>query len=207
MTQRETGTLYIISAPSGAGKTSLVNALLPRIPNLKLSISHTTRPARAGEVDGTHYFFVDDAKFEQMVAAQSFMEYATVFGYHYGTSKAWVAQTLAQGSDVILEIDWQGARQCKIAHPDSVLIFIFPPSKTVLQARLEARRLDSPDVIQRRLKEAGQEMSHSHEYDYILINDDFSTALGELEAIFIANRLKTHAQFAKNGSILEEILL
>lgn len=200
MTQK--GTLYIVSAPSGAGKTSLVNALLPRLSDLKLSISYTTRPARAGEVDGVNYFFVDETKFAQMVAAQSFMEYATVFDYHYGTSHDWVVETLAQGIDVILEIDWQGARQCRIFHPDSVLIFILPPSKAILQQRLEERRLDSPEVIKRRMSDASKEMSHSHEYDYIVINDDFSTALVELEAIFTANRLKTHYQLAKNRSIL-----
>lgn len=203
MTQK--GTLYIVSAPSGAGKTSLVNAILPRLSNLKLSVSYTTRPARAGEVDGTHYFFVDEAKFAQMVATQSFMEYATVFDYHYGTSHDWVVETLAQGIDVILEIDWQGARQCRIFHPDSVLIFILPPSKAILQQRLEERRLDSAEVIQRRMSDASKEMSHSHEYDYIVINDDFTTASRELEAIFIANRLKTHYQLAKNKLILDNL--
>lgn len=205
MTQQ--GTLYIISAPSGAGKTSLVNAVLPRLSNLRLSISYTTRPARAGEIDGVNYFFINESSFAQMVSKQSFMEYATVFDYHYGTSHHWVAETLAQGIDVILEIDWQGARQCKIFHPDSVLIFILPPSKAILQQRLEARRLDSPEVIKRRMSDASKEMSHSHEYDYIVINDDFSAALTELEAIFVANRLKTHYQLAKNRSILEEMLL
>jgi guanylate kinase len=205
MTQQ--GTLYIISAPSGAGKTSLVKALLPQLSETRLSISCTTRPARAGEVDGVNYFFVDEAKFAQMVATESFMEYATVFGYHYGTSHDWVEQTLAQGTDVILEIDWQGARQCRMFHPDSLLIFILPPSIAVLQQRLEARRLDSPEVIKRRLSEAAKEMSHSHEYDYIVINDDFSQALSELQAIFVANSLKTQRQLAKNRSILDKILL
>ena len=205
MTQQ--GTLYIISAPSGAGKTSLVNALLPQLSNASVSISYTTRPARAGEVHGVNYFFVDEATFAQMVANNSFMEYATVFGYHYGTSHDWVAQVLAQGTDVILEIDWQGARQCRMFHPDSVLIFILPPSKAVLQQRLEARRLDSPEVIQRRMSEAAKEMSHSHEYDYIIINDDFSCALAELQAIFTANSLRTQHQLAKNRDILDKILL
>jgi guanylate kinase len=205
MTQQ--GTLYIISAPSGAGKTSLVKAVLPQLSNIKLSVSYTTRPARKGEIEGVNYFFVDEAKFAQMVSTESFMEYATVFGYHYGTSCEWVAETLAAGTDVILEIDWQGARQCRIFHPDSVLIFILPPSKAVLQQRLEARRLDSPEVIKRRLSEAAKEVSHSHEYDYIVINDDFSQALAELQAIFVANNLKTQRQLAKNRSILDNILL
>lgn len=201
------GTLYIISAPSGAGKTSLVNALLPQLSNAKVSVSYTTRPAREGEVEGVNYFFVDEAEFAQMVAHNNFMECATVFGYHYGTSHDWVAETLAQGTDVILEIDWQGARQCRIFHPDSLLIFILPPSKAVLQQRLEARRLDSPEVIKRRLDEAAKEMSHSHEYDYIVINDDFSCALSELKAIFTANSLRTQHQLAKNRDILDKILL
>lgn len=205
MTQQ--GILYIISAPSGAGKTSLVNALLPQLSNTRLSISYTTRPPRAGEVDGVNYFFVDEAKFAQMVATESFMEYATVFGYHYGTSYAWTAETLALGIDVILEIDWQGARQCRMFHPDSVLVFIWPPSKAVLQQRLEARRLDSPEVIKRRMSEAVKEMSHSHEYDYIVVNDDFSHALTELQAIFMANNLKTQRQLLKNKDILDKILL
>ncbi len=205
MTQQ--GTLYIISAPSGAGKTSLVKALLPQLSATRLSISYTTRPARAGEVDGVNYFFVDEAKFAQMVAAKNFMEYATVFGYHYGTSHDWVTHALTQGTDVILEIDWQGARVCRMFQPDSLLIFILPPSKAVLQQRLEARRLDSPEVIKRRLSEAAKEMSHSHEYDYIVINDDFSHALAELQAIFVANSLKTQRQLVKNRSILDKILL
>ncbi len=205
MTQQ--GTLYIISAPSGAGKTSLVKALLPQLSNAQLSISYTTRPARAGEVDGANYFFVDEDTFSEMVEAQSFMEYASVFGYHYGTSHEWVEQRLAHGIDVILEIDWQGARQCRMFHPDSLLIFILPPSKAVLQQRLEARSLDSVEVIQRRMGEASKEVSHSHEYDYIVINDDFSCALTELCAIFTANSLKTQRQLARNKGILDEILL
>lgn len=203
----QSGTLYIISAPSGAGKTSLVKALLPQLSNTLLSISYTTRPMRAGEVDGVNYFFVDETKFAQMVANDSFMEYATVFGYHYGTTREWVADTLAKGNDVILEIDWQGARQCRMFHPDSVLIFILPPSKAVLQQRLEARRLDSPEVIQRRMSEATKEVSHSHEYDYIVVNDDFSSALSDLQAIFVANNLKTERQLVKNRDILDKILL
>lgn len=205
MTQQ--GTLYIISAPSGAGKTSLVEALLPQLSNVQLSISYTTRPARVGEVDGVNYFFVDEEKFADMIAANNFMEYATVFDYHYGTSREWVAHALAAGKDVILEIDWQGARQCRIFHPDSVLIFILPPSKEILQHRLEVRRQDSARVIKRRLSEATKEVSHCHEYDYIVVNDDFAAALTELKAIFIADRLKTHHQLVKNRPILDKILL
>ena len=203
----EVGTLYIISAPSGAGKTSLVEALLPQLNDLQVSISYTTRPPRAGEQEGVNYFFVDDVKFAQMVANHSFMEYATVFDYHYGTSRQWVAETLAQGTDVILEIDWQGARQCRIYHPESVLVFILPPWKEVLHKRLELRRQDSDAVIKRRMEDASREMSHCHEYDYIVFNDDFELALAQLRAIFVANRLKTHRQLAKSKHILRKILI
>jgi guanylate kinase len=203
----EAGTLYIISAPSGAGKTSLVEALLPQLSDLQVSISYTTRPPRAGEEEGVNYFFIDEAGFAQMIASQSFMEYATVFDYHYGTSRHWVAETLARGIDVILEIDWQGARQCRIYHPESVLIFILPPSKEVLQKRLELRRQDSAAVIKRRMEDASTEMSHCHEYDYIVFNDDFDMALTQLRAIFVANRLKTHRQLAKSKHILRKMLI
>ncbi len=204
---REKGTLYIISAPSGAGKTSLVAALLPKLNNVKLSTSYTTRARREKEKEEIDYFFIHETLFEQMVKARRFMEHAKVFGHYYGTSHEWVAKTLAAGTDVILEIDWQGARQCHIFQPDSVLIFILPPSKMVLKKRLEQRRQDSPEVIAERMAEAEKEISHCHEYDYIVINDDFETALDDLKAIFVSNRLKTHHQLLKNKPLLKEMLL
>jgi guanylate kinase len=184
------GSLFIIAAPSGAGKTSLVSSLLERDPRLVLSISHTTRPARPREIDGRHYHFVSESAFEQMVESGDFMEHAQVFDHYYGTNRHSVGSQLEQGHDVILEIDWQGARQVHSAFPDCCLIFIIPPSLEALRQRLTNRGQDSAAVIQRRMKDAQTEISHWAEFDQLVVNDDFNTALEELLAIINDHRMQ-----------------
>jgi guanylate kinase len=185
----ERGHLFIIAAPSGAGKTSLVHALLERDSRLVLSISHTTRTARPGEMDGQHYHFVSQSEFEHMVDAGEFMEHARVFDHYYGTNRKSVAHQLEQGRDVILEIDWQGARQVRSVFPQCCLIFIIPPSLEILRKRLTARGQDSASVIERRMNDAQTEISHWAEFDQLVVNDDFNTALEELLAIINDHRL------------------
>ena len=182
--------LFIIIAPSGAGKTSLVHALTESLTNMAVSISHTTRAMRPNEVEGENYFFIDQDTFDGMVEAGVFLEHASVFGLSYGTSKAWVESTLAAGIDVILEIDWQGAHQVKKLLPNSVGIFILPPSRQSLSDRLHKRGQDSDEVIERRLREATLEMKHAKDFDYVVINEDFDDALSDLKAIFQARRLQ-----------------
>lgn len=191
------GNLFVISAASGTGKTSLVKALLSKLKQLSVSISHTTRPMRPGEENGINYFFVDKACFKQMIEQRAFIEYAQVFGNFYGTAYEQVQEKLELGKDVILEIDWQGAQQIRSVYPDSVTIFILPPSLQALKFRLEHRAQDSPEVIQNRLKLSCDEISHFKEFDYIVINDDFELALAELQAIIIAQRCyqKRNAKF------------
>lgn len=175
--------LYVISAPSGAGKTSLVRALLDSRPRLVVSVSHTTRAQRAGEVEGESYFFVTVERFEALIRDGAFLEYARVFGNYYGTGRAQVEQRLQQGRDVVLEIDWQGAQQVRRARPACISIFILPPSRPVLEQRLRNRATDSEAVIQRRLAEAATDMSHCPEFDYAIVNDSFDQALSELGSI------------------------
>jgi guanylate kinase len=175
--------LFVISAPSGAGKTSLVKALLERLPELRVSTSHTTRPARTNEVEGREYFFVDNAGFDRLVAAGAFLEHARVFDNQYGTSRQQLEGKLAAGHDVILEIDWQGARQVRAAMPDCRSIFILPPSTEALRRRLTNRQTDSAAVIERRLADAVSDMSHFREFDYVVVNDDFERAVADLERI------------------------
>ncbi|MEE9421890.1 MAG: guanylate kinase [Gammaproteobacteria bacterium] len=189
-----TGTLYIISAPSGAGKTSLVKALLERLPGVQISVSHTTRIPRSGEQDGVDYHFVDQKQFAVMVETGDFLEHARVFDNFYGTSKASVHSQLEQGNDVILEIDWQGARQVRESFPEAVGIFILPPSQTALRTRLTARGQDNAEVIDRRMIDAVSEMSHYDEYHYLVINNDFAVALEELTALFRSSRLSLAKQ-------------
>lgn len=177
------GSLFIIAAPSGGGKTSLVNALLKGDPRLVLSVSHTTRAARPREVDGQHYHFVSEADFQKMVKNGDFMEHARVFDHYYGTNRNSVASQLRHGQDVILEIDWQGARQVRESMPDCVTIFILPPSLAELERRLRNRRTDRPEVIERRLKDARSDMTHWKEFDYVIINDDLDDAISSLEAV------------------------
>jgi len=176
-------TLYILSAPSGGGKSSLARALVERRDDIVTSVSHTTRPLRPGETDGVDYFFVDRVVFEQMVENKELLEYARVFDHYYGTSRKTVEQALAQGRSVILDIDWQGAQQIRHAFSNAVSVYILPPSVEVLTKRLAARGRETPEEIASRLSEAASEMSHYDEYDHILINADFEAALGELEAL------------------------
>jgi guanylate kinase len=201
-----TGTLYTVSAPSGAGKTSLVNALLQRRPGLQVSVSHTTRAARPGEEDGVNYHFVSEQAFESMLAAEEFLEHARVFGNFYGTSRLWVEQQLRLGIDVILEIDWQGAQQIKRLLSDTRAIFILPPSREALEQRLNARGQDDAAVISARMAEAVEEMSHFEESDYLVINRDFDQALEELDAIVICHRLGTARQGQVHADLLEDLL-
>ncbi|MBT5388104.1 MAG: guanylate kinase [Porticoccaceae bacterium] len=188
------GTLFIISAPSGAGKTSLVAEILARMDNIQASISHTTRACRPGETDGINYHFVSQQHFLAMIGDNAFLEHAQVFGNFYGTSEQWVRETLAQGGDVILEIDWQGAAQVRQKFPDSQSIFILPPSKQALRERLNGRGQDDAEVIDQRVAAAKEEMSHYVEADYLVINDDFDTARQQLESIIKAQRCKIPVQ-------------
>lgn len=200
------GNLFTISAPSGAGKTSLVNALLPTLSDVQVSVSHTTRAKRSGETDGVNYHFVDMNEFLRMLEQGDFLESAEVFGNRYGTSQRWVKETLAKGIDVILEIDWQGAEQVRRLLPETVSIFILPPSRSALEQRLNGRGQDSADVIQKRMSAAIDEMSHYPEADYVIVNDDFQTALAELRAIFVAERLHLDRQQLRHADLLRDLL-
>jgi guanylate kinase len=198
--------LYVISAPSGGGKTSLVNALLERDKHVALSVSHTTRPPRPGEVDGVHYYFVNDAAFEELASRGAFLEHARVFGHRYGTGREAVERQLAEGYDVLLDIDWQGARQIRKSFPAACSIFILPPSLDVLRQRLIGRGQDSKAVIDRRMEAARAEISHAVEFDFLIINDDFATALGDLHAIIRKGRPVRDEKNAKTREILAELL-
>jgi len=200
------GTLYIISAPSGAGKTSLVKALTVDTDDIVVSVSHTTRGIRAGEKDAQDYHFIDKAHFLSMVESGAFLEHARVFDNYYGTSQQHVEQQLLQGLDVILEIDWQGARQIRKLFPDSLSVFILPPSLQALKTRLQGRAQDEEKVIARRMDDAVNEMSHYAEFDYLVINDDFDVALADLNSIFKAHRLRQLQQSHSLESILIELL-
>jgi guanylate kinase len=201
-----TGTLYIISAPSGAGKTSLVKALIDSEPQIRVSVSHTTRAMRPGEVEGVNYHFTSRDQFHAMIDNSELLEHAEVFGNLYGTSQAWVEQTLIEGFDLILEIDWQGAQQVRHLMPQSKSIFILPPTQEALRHRLTNRGQDSGEIIERRMREAVSEMSHYVEYDYLLINDDFAHALSDLKAIFRANQLLQSPQQQRHRGLLSELL-
>jgi guanylate kinase len=200
------GTLYTVSAPSGAGKTSLVQALIEQDLSIQVSISHTTRIIRPGETDGVNYHFVDQSIFLAMLEQTAFLEHAKVFDNYYGTSQQWVKETLATGLDVILEIDWQGAAQVRKIMPEAVAIFILPPSKIALEQRLTGRGQDSQEIIDKRMSEAQNEMSHYVEADYLVINDDFNAALTELAAIFIAQRNTQSNQQLTRQILLKELL-
>ncbi len=201
-----TGTLYTVSAPSGAGKTSLLKALIERTGNLRVSVSHTTRPMRPGEKDGINYHFVDEKTFTQMLARAEFLEHAQVFGNFYGTSQAWVEQQLVTGTDVILEIDWQGARQVKRLMPLTQAIFILPPSRETLIQRLTARGQDDSAIIAARTAEAVEEMSHYVESDFLVVNSDFGQALQELQSIIGCQRLRLNRQQQVLAPLLDELL-
>jgi guanylate kinase len=200
------GSLFIVSAPSGAGKTSLVKALLESLSGVTVSVSHTTRSPRPGEQNGVHYHFVDVNAFLEMQSQGQFLEHAKVFDNYYGTSKASVEDTLNRGLDVILEIDWQGARQVRTLFAESRGIFILPPSREVLLERLTQRAQDEQAVIERRMKDAVNEISHYGEFDFIVINDDFNVALQQLSAIVIASRLTLQRQQILNQTLLLDLL-
>jgi guanylate kinase len=191
------GALFIVSGPAGAGKTSLVKALLETEPELRLSVSHTTRAPRPGEVNGRDYHFVTPREFERMLEAGEFLESAVVHGNHYGTSQKWIERELADGRDVLMVPDWQGAQQVRRLMRQVVSIFVLPPSLEVLEARLEGRGQDSPEVMKQRLVAARDEISHVSEYDYVIINEDFNRAALDLRSIFRAERLKLARQLAR----------
>jgi guanylate kinase len=200
------GTLYVISAPSGAGKSSLVKALIEKTKDIGVSVSHTTRAMREGENDGQDYHFVDKDTFVSMVEQGAFLEHAQVFDNYYGTAVANIETSLQQGEDVILEIDWQGAAQVRKQLPYSVNIFILPPSVQALEDRLRGRGQDSDEIIARRMRDAQSETSHYSEYDYLVVNDDFDDALAELQNIVLARRNRYSAQSQRLASLLKELL-
>lgn len=200
------GTLYTVSAPSGAGKTSLVKALVESSERLRVSVSHTTRAIRPGEHDGVNYHFVDEQTFTAMLAQSAFLEHARVFGNLYGTSQAWVEQQLAEGTDVVLEIDWQGAAQVKHLLPETIAIFILPPSRETLEQRLVGRGQDERAIIETRMAQAVEEMSHYTQSDFLVVNNDFDLALAELRAIITSQRLRTPRQASELAGMLTDLL-
>ncbi len=199
------GNLYIIAAPSGTGKTTLVEALIDSSAKICVSISHTTRPKRPNEVHGINYYFTTLDEFNQMVDRDEFLEHAVIFDHHYGTSKLMVEETLAKGIDVILEIDWQGHQQIKRLFPDAIGIFILPPSMTDLRDRLTKRNQDDPKIIQKRLADVKEAVSHIHEFHYVVMNDDFATALQDLQTIIQAGRLLTPHQIIKFSNLINNL--
>ena len=198
------GVLYIVSAPSGAGKTSLVKALLKTDPAIRLSVSYTTRAPRPGETEGRDYHFVDRQRFELMLAEGEFLEHAEVYGNFYGTSKGSIARDLNAGHDILLEIDWQGAAQVKRHFPESTSIFILPPSFNALRTRLKGREQDSDEVIERRLAAAAHDVAHADAFDYIMVNDDFDHALLDLVAITRSVRLEAARQLSRHAMLFDE---
>jgi guanylate kinase len=201
---RFAGNLFVVVAPSGAGKTTLVTGLLKREPNIKLSMSYTTRAPRTGEVEGVDYHFVTREKFERMIAAGEFLEHANVYGNYYGTSKRWIENELGGDHDVLLEIDWQGARQLRTLFPNMVGIFILPPSLAELRKRLESRGKDSPEAIDRRMASARNEISHVLEFEYIIVNERFEAALSDLISVVHATRVSRAQQQVRLASRLAE---
>lgn len=207
------GNLFILAAPSGAGKSSLIKALLEKHPStdehnnaMQVSVSHTTRAPRPGEVEGVHYHFVDRTEFESLIEQGAFFEHAEVFGNYYGTSKIVIEQTLRQGIDVFLDIDWQGARQVKAQIPDTATIFVAPPSKEELKRRLTERGQDSVDIIEQRMTKAVSEISHYHEFDFIVVNDNFAAALSELDSIVTTRRLRKEKQIIRHQQLFDNLL-
>lgn len=202
MTPPVSGCLYVVVAPSGAGKSTLVNALLEREPDIGLSISYTTRDPRPGEESGREYFFVGREEFAAMVARGDFLEHAEVYGNWYGTSRVWIEKSRAEGSDVLLEIDWQGARSVKALFPDMTYIYILPPSIDVLRERLIKRGKDSKEVIERRLAAAREDLKHVHEADYVIINEDFNLALTDIQSVVRATRVTASRQLKLHAELI-----
>ncbi len=200
------GNLYVVAAPSGAGKTTLVRLLLEREAKVRLSVSYTTRGPRPGEINGREYHFVDAGDFQAMIDRQEFLEWAEVHGNFYGTSKKWIAEQLAAGGDVLLEIDWQGAQQVRSIFPQAIGVFVLPPSMEELTRRLTGRGTDSADVVARRLAAARAEMRHVGEFDYVIINDQLEQALEDLCAIVRASRLSFGAQRASHAALFERMI-
>lgn len=204
--QQLSGNLFIISAPSGAGKSSLIQALLAQHSDMQVSVSHTTRAPRPGEIDGVHYHFITVEQFKALIEQDAFYEWAEVFGNYYGTSQHTVRQSLEQGIDVFLDIDWQGARQIRQHTNSAIGIFILPPSLEELEKRLNTRGQDSAEIIAKRMAEAYSEMSHADEYEYLIINDDFALAQREFSHIVLAQRNSFDSQLSKHHSLLTELL-
>ncbi|WP_408635839.1 guanylate kinase [Psychrosphaera ytuae] len=200
------GNLFVISSPSGAGKSSLISALLKRHNDMKVSVSHTTRAPRPGEEDGVHYHFCQVDEFKSVIADDGFYEWAEVFGNFYGTSKQAIQEQLDQGIDVFLDIDWQGAQQMRKIVPDIITLFILPPSREELENRLNKRGQDSAEVIAKRMQQAQSEMSHYNEYDFVLVNDDFDQTLDEFERIVLAHRLQTGNIESKYADLIRQLL-
>lgn len=200
------GNLFIVAAPSGGGKTSLVKKLVEDMVNIEISVSHTTRDIRAAEQNGIDYFFVDEAEFQRMINAHAFVEYAQVFNHFYGTSVVQIKDRLRAGIDVVLDIDWQGAQQIKQLFADAVSIFIIPPSLDILKQRLINRQRDNEQVISQRMQQARDELSHYHDFDYLIVNDDFVNAASELQAIVTAYRLRMARQSVQQRKLLSFLL-
>ena len=201
-----TGQLIIVAAPSGAGKTSLVKALLESDPQLRVSVSYTSRPPRPGEIDGVHYHFIDATRFAPLIAGDALLEHAEVHGFHYGTGRAEVEAELLAGHDVLLEIDWQGAAQVRERMPRARSIFILPPSRDSLLERLNKRGLDSAEVIARRIHNAREEIAHAADFDFLIVNDRFEQALSELRSIITAQRLHRAVQQVRLAQLLQQLL-
>lgn len=206
MAETYRGNLFIVAAPSGGGKTTLVKQLVTTLEDIAVSISHTTRDQRPGEINGQHYFFVDHSQFEMMIEAQEFIEHAKVFNHYYGTSHAQINERLEQGVDIILDIDWQGAAQIKSHFKEAISIFILPPSLSTLEQRLIHRQRDNSEVIEQRMQQACDEMSHYKEFDYLIVNDDFDKAFLDLKAIVTAYRLQIQRQIVKQRKLLSFLL-
>ena len=206
MAENYAGTLFIVAAPSGGGKTSLVKKLLSELEHITVSVSHTTRKMRPGEVDGVDYFFLDDKEFMGMVDEGAFVEHARVFNHFYGTSAAQITDRLQAGIDVVLDIDWQGAAQIRHAFADAVSVFVIPPSLEVLKQRLMDRQQDDAQTINNRMQRSQDELSHYPEFDYLIVNDDFETAAAELRSIVVAHRLRMIRQSAQQSKLLSFLL-